>query len=118
MSDARIVWNYPTAQLFKEKGINEELAIFSAETFARYMNPFVPFQTGILSSSYITGADNTNGYVKYTQRYARAQFFGDNFKHNLDYHPKATSRWDKAAWNADKDRIMGEINEYRKGISK
>lgn len=87
---------------------NKDVGLFTAETCARYMNPYVPMDTGMLSQNYITEPWK----VTYTQPYARYQFLGTEFNHNLEHHPLATARWDQATQASKSMEIAMEIEEY------
>jgi hypothetical protein len=59
---------------------------------AKKCDPYVPFLNGPLSQTHVVTPES----VRYIQPYARYQYYGLEFNHTLDYHPKATAFWDKA----------------------
>ena len=92
---------------------NNTLGIFVAETCARYMNPYVPMVSGMLSQNYVTAPWK----VTYTQPYAHRQYTA-GWEHNKEQHPLAVSYWDRAAQNAKSGQIARDITAYlkRKGV--
>ena len=111
-------WNGTPSQISNNLGLNEKLNLFTAETCARYMNPFVPMETGVLSQTYIAGSDNKTGYVKYIQPYAHRLYVGTGLNFSKEMHPLATSYWDRAMWTVHKNKVTKEVDAYRKRLSK
>lgn len=111
-------WLKPQNQIVRDLGFNMATDKLMAETAARYMNQFVPMDTGTLSQNYETGVDAFGGYVKYTSPYARPQYYNDGFVHNLEQHPLATDHWDKAMMIAQGMQFTNEVNKIRKANSK
>ncbi len=79
-----------------EKKLNDildaETRLECSNTFAKMMDPYVPFLEGPLSQT----VEVTPEYVRYYQPYAHYQYEGLEFNHTLDYHPLASARWDQA----------------------
>lgn len=96
-------------KIAKKFGENRALGIFVAETCARYMNPYVPMQSGMLSQNYTTKP----WQVEYTQPYARKQFYA-GWEHSKEQHPLAVSHWDVPVQNAKIGQIAKEIESYMK----
>jgi len=72
---------------------------------AKMCDPYVPFLEGPLSQTVEVSPES----VKYIQPYARYQYYGTEFNHTTDYHPKATALWDKV--------MMSEKGEeFREGV--
>lgn len=111
-------WNKSKDKVIEDCGINREFYIGVSETAARYMAPFVPRKEGVLFSNYITGADEKGGYVTYTSPYAQHQYYGIGFQHTKDFHPLATSEWDKAMMKAKGEQYVNEVNKLRKRYAK
>jgi len=111
-------WNKSVPRLINDLGFNAPFNIAVAESAGRYMNPFVPMQTGILSQTYDTGADLLGGYVRYTQPYAHYQYNGVGFNFSHEQHPLATHHWDKAMMLSKGDQFTREVNRLRKRFSK
>ena len=107
-------WNKTQSQLIKGLGIGKQLDLFTAETSARYMDPFVPMRDGFLSQTYETGVDDTGGFVKYTQPYAYYQYNGEDFNFNKEQHPLATHHWDEAMMVSYGDKLAREVDRARK----
>lgn len=87
---------------------NQKVGIFTAETCARYFNPYVPMRDGFLSQGYITEPNK----ITYNQPYAKRQYYGDNFNFSKEQHPLATSHWNEPAMAANREKIVKEIAEY------
>lgn len=91
---------------------NNQVGIFTAETWARYFNPYVPMRDGFLSQGY-----NTEPFkVIYNQPYAHKMHEGDNFNFSHEQHPLATSHWEKPAFSANKNKVANEITEFIKRL--
>lgn len=97
-------------QRLMNKYFDKDLGIFVAETCARYMNPYIPMDTGALSQNYITEPYK----VTYTSVYARRIFYGEGMNFSKEKHPLATARWDRATEAAKKGAIAREVERYIK----
>lgn len=87
---------------------DRRVGIFTAESFAKHANPFVPMYTGALSQNY-----KTEPYkVTYTAPYARKMFYGTGFNFSKESHQLATARWDKATKTAKGNVIAKEVEEF------
>ncbi len=84
------------------------LAIYN--TLAKRCDPYVPFLEGPLSQTVQVSEKG----VRYTQPYARKQYFGDNFNHTKDYHPLASARWDEAMMRDHGEEFTQEVTEIIK----
>lgn len=119
---------------------NSKVGIFTAETCARYMMPYVPMDSGTLSQNYTTEPWK----VIYNQPYAHYQYMGQAYgssypitengrvtgyyslpgvkkhptgkplKYSKMQHPLATSKWDVAMKNAKLNAVAREISEFIK----
>lgn len=118
MADSKFQWNKSQAKINTDLGFGKKVNLFTAETCARHMNPFVPMESGVLSQTFLTRADNESGYVEYVQPYAHYQYVGEDLNHSKEMHPLATSYWDKAMWIAKKGQVTSEVNAYRKRLAK
>lgn len=118
MAKSVFQWNKTIKKLENDLGFGKNIDIFAAESAARYMNPFVPMQTGVLSQTYETGCDELGGFVRYTQPYAHKQFNGDSFNFSKEQHPLATSHWDKAMLAVNGEKLASEVSLYRKRFVK
>lgn len=76
--------------------------LFLANTCFRRMQKYVPFLTGALS----TTATIQPGKVIYEQPYAHRQFVSNKGKGIRG------KRWDQKMWNAEKDIVAQEVNNY------
>lgn len=76
-------------------------------TLAKMCDPYVPFLEGPLSQTVQVSSDG----VRYTQPYARYQYFGDNFNFTLEKHPLASARWDKAMMRDHGGEFIAEVEE-------
>lgn len=75
---------------------------FMANTCFRRMQKYVPFLTGALS----TTATIQPGKVIYEQPYAHKQYKSNKGKGIRG------KEWDKRMWNAEKDLVAQEVNNY------
>lgn len=76
--------------------------LFMANTCFRRMEKYVPWQTGMLA----TTATIQPGKVIYEQEYAHRQFVSNKGKGIRG------KRWDQKMWNAEKDIVAQEVNNY------
>lgn len=60
-------------------------------------NYFVPKVTTMLEKSAIEGTVIGSGLVKWTEDYARRQYYGEGFDHSKQSNPSACARWFEAA---------------------
>ena len=87
--------------------------------FAKMCDEYVPFLEGPLSQSGM--AQVTPDYVKYGGRsstlrpggvpYGQRQYYGVDFNHTKDYHPKATALWDKAMMEEKGDSFTAQVKD-------
>ncbi len=111
-------WNKTFQGLNNSLGITNALNIAMAETSARYMNRFVPMQSGVLSQTYETGQDSLGGFVRYVSPYAHYQYNGEGFNFSKEQHPLATDHWDKYMMQIDGFRLTEEMNQLRKRFAR
>lgn len=102
---ATIQWHGTIESIAKSKYGNDKVGKFTAETCARYMDAYVPYLTGVLSTTYVTEPWK----VKYLMPYAHRQYNGEGFNFTKDFHPLATSKWDT---HVDRQAIAREIEKY------
>lgn len=123
-NELKFKWLKSQNDLIDDLGINEQMNLFLASLCARNMVKYVPMDTGMLSQNYEVYSDDEYGYIKYIQPYAHYiytginRFTGEDLEFNTMYHPLATSYWDKAMWNSEKDNIISKVISYRKRLSK
>ncbi|MES1923533.1 hypothetical protein MHBO_005120 [Bonamia ostreae] len=89
---------------------NNRVGTFTAETAARLMTPYVPMDSGTLSSNYRT----TPFKVEYLAPYAHYQYEGSGFNFSREKHRLATAQWDKAMNKAKGKELAKEIEEFIK----
>lgn len=70
-------------------------------------DPYVPFLEGPLSQT----PEVTPYSVKYIQPYARYQYYGVEFNHTVEYHPKATALWDKVMMSEKGDEFRAQVRD-------
>ena len=132
----------PVSTIKADLGINPNGKVqkFFTERCAEYMDKYVPFDTGALSSYVIEGTN-----IVYQQPYAHYMYIGDvmgpnipimesgtitgwfspkgKAKHytgkKIDYsasvqrgHTYAGAYWDKRMWSAEKEKIIKEVQDY------
>lgn len=100
---------------------NRQVGLFTSMTCAKYFDPYVPMQSGMLS----TNVDITKPFkITYNQPYAHYQYEGIcivceeplNYTKDGELHPLATSHWDVAAYEAHQDTICRQISNYIKRL--
>lgn len=111
-------WNYSNSIIIGRKGFGKETNKKSAEIFRRYAHPYVPYLTGKLSQTTRIRAYKDHATITYLMPYAKEQYSNPYFRHTKTVHPLATHHWDKATWVANKYKITGEINAWRKRYAK
>lgn len=82
---------------------------------AKMCDPYVPMLEGPLHESAL--AQVTPEYVQYGNSnvpYARYQYYGTEFNHTLDYHPRATALWDKVMMSEQGDLFRQQVTEILK----
>ena len=101
-----VAFNAKDIQRKVDNLIDENVMLQIHNLFAKMCDEYVPFFEGPLSQSAL--AQVTPQYVQYGGSgyvtanrpngvpYARYQYYGVDFNHTKDYHPKATALWDKA----------------------
>ena len=87
---------------------DEEVMLLVHAHLAKIIEPYVPYDTGYLSGESV---EITPTGVIYTADYAWKQYFGDEFNHNREHHPLATSRWDEVAMQNHYDEFAEEVKE-------
>lgn len=113
----KFAWNKTLPQITDGLGFNRAFNFYQAQALERYMNPFVPMQTGILSQDTSISADSVAGYVKYNSVYADYQYNGTGFNFSKEQHPLATSHWDKAMVTMNGFQYARELDNARKRFS-
>lgn len=79
---------------------------------AKMCDPYVPWLTGNLAQSGMGGVSAAG--VHYPGPYAHYQYYGLEFNHTLDYHPKASAMWDKAMMSEVGDSFIKQVEEIVK----
>ena len=103
--DGRIINKALQEQLAEVNNPTTMLAIHN--TLAKRCDPYVPFLNGPLSQT----VQITPEGVRYIQPYARYQYYGYGFDHTLDYHPLASSYWDKAMLRDHRVEFNHEVKD-------
>ena len=78
------------------------------QAFADLCDPYVPYLTGDLSQN--DRVVDSEG-VHYTSEYASYQYYGTEFNHTLDPHPRATALWDKVMMSEQGDILIQRVTE-------
>lgn len=95
---------------------NGKVSKFATQTCAIHMDKYVPYDKGNLADYRIEGNN-----IIYQQPYAKYQYYGvsksgKKLVYNPEKHPLATSYWDKEMWNAEKQDVISEIQEFIRRI--
>ena len=105
----------PTSVIKVNLGIdpNGRVSKFATQTCAIHMDKYVPMRKGILRQYTIEDGN----LIVYDQEYAKYQYYGisksgKKLVYNPEKHPLATSYWDKEMWNAEKQDVIKEIQDF------
>lgn len=108
MSEVKVHVDISNALQNSIKDLNNEATMLAIHnTLAKMCDPYVPYLYGPLSETIQVSA---NG-VRYTQPYARRQYFGDSFNHTREKHPLASARWDEAMMRDHGDEFVQEVTQ-------
>ena len=80
--------------------------------FARIIDPYTPFLTGKLHTDVTVSADG----VTYNVPYAANKYYGEVFC--KEFHPLATSHWDKVAMETQMPVLEAQVLEILKARAK
>ncbi len=93
--------------------LDRSAKIFFYNMFYKDMKPYVPADTEAMYNTVDISADG----ILFVQPYSSAPYYGKtkdgkqmHFK--TDHHPLATDHWDQAAWAANKDTLIAELQEH------
>lgn len=95
-----------------ENLLDESTMLQLHNLLAKMCDPYVPFLEGPLSQSGL--AHVTSKGVTYggdSVPYARYQYYGTEFNHTKDYHPKATALWDQVMLQEKGDEFRQQVTE-------
>lgn len=81
---------------------------FAAAEWYKLYTPYVPMDTGMLSSTVAI----TPGEIEHTVPYARYQYYGDGFHFSRQQHPRAAARWDEKAAPEQGRRLASTLQSY------
>lgn len=91
---------------------NGKVQKFFTNTCYRYMDKYVPMDTGNLRTVVTIGPN----YVEYEMPYAHYQYVGqrEDGSHKIKNHTTAgtTTYWDIRMWNVEKDNIIDEVQTF------
>lgn len=104
----RVVMYNPEAT--SKRIFDNSVGLFMAQTCAKYMDKFIPMDTGMLAQNYVVEPYQ----VTYTQPYALRCFMGESMNFRKDKHPNATARWDQATSKVHGNDIANEVTQYIK----
>lgn len=101
-----IHFNTQNIQQKMEEIFNDNATMYEIHmAFARKIDPWVPYLTGDLSKL----IQIEPHCVRYTQPYARYQYYGVGFNHTTDTHPLASAMWDKVAMETQLESFKAEV---------
>jgi len=115
-------WNYSNSDIIRRKGFGKELNRFFAQTLYEYSYPYVPYDPYRTEGAHLADnvrirANEDHGTITYQNKYANKIHEGVGMNFNKQIHPLATAHWEQAAWRQNKDRILAEVDAYRKARS-
>ena len=102
-----------TAKVIRRRNIDDDVLRFTAETWGRIFEKYVPMDSGTLSQSYRTEP----GKVIYDQRYAHYQWegvskWGRPLNYSKEQHPLATSHWEQEAQRNKGKEVADAVTAY------
>ena len=125
-ANVKFQWNGKASTVIKNLGFGKPLQLEAARIFEWYMQPYIPYDEGDLSTRIRITATETRGTITHLVKYANKQYYGDGsdpetgspgydemWQRNRSVHPLATSFWDKAAWTQNKREITRDIDKAR-----
>ena len=101
----------PISTIHAELGINPDGKVqrFFTDTCARYMNKYIPKDTGMLRQN----VSKTTNSITYESPYAHAQYIGYTKGPVRNYTTPGTGPyWDKRMWSAEKQNVINEVQRY------
>ena len=104
-------WNKPIAAVVKEATGGTKTLLFMAATWHRLYTPWVPMQSGALSSIVEYLVEGNKGIILHKVPYANRQFNGGGFNFRRDKHPLAQAQWDNGAISAGKGAVLARDTE-------
>lgn len=113
-SNIRFEWNGRASTVIRNLGFGKPLQLETAQIFEQYMQPYMPYDEGDLSTRIRITATNDHATITHLVKYANRQYHGEGFNRNLTIHPLATSFWDQAAWTNSKREITRDVNRARR----
>lgn len=104
----------PTTQIIANLGIdvNGRVQKFFANTCYRYMDKYVPMDTGNLRTVVSIG----NDYIDYEMPYAYYQYVGhrEDGSHQVKNYTTAGTGpyWDQRMWSVEQDNVVKEVQAF------
>ncbi|GHV15791.1 hypothetical protein FACS1894219_12740 [Clostridia bacterium] len=97
-------------------GVTPVAAEYAAACAAEQFDRFVPCDTGRLAASAaIVPRMGRKAAVRYDVPYAAACYYGDGLNFGANVHPEASSRWDAAAMESGKGKLVRNVSDYIRG---
>lgn len=112
-ANVQFEWNGSASTVIKNLGFGKPLQLDAAKIFESYMQPYMPYDQGNLSTNIRITATEDHATITHLVKYANRQYHGVGFNRNLNVHPLATSYWDNAAWQNSKHEITKDIDKAR-----
>lgn len=115
-------WNYSSSTIIRRKGFGKDLNKFFAQTLYEYSYPYTPYDPYRTEGAHMCDnvriqANEDHGTIVYQSKYAARLHEGKNMNFQKGGHPLATHHWEQAAWTQSKDRILAEVDAYRRSKS-
>ncbi|MCL2772347.1 MAG: minor capsid protein [Oscillospiraceae bacterium] len=107
--------NKSVGQIISDAGINNNARIFAAAEATRFMDDYVPMNTGALAQSAEVSVQDGKGKVFYSKPYAAICYYGENRKFSQEKHQKATAFWDRAMMQVSGFELVKDVENFIKG---
>lgn len=93
-----------------ENLINEDVMREIHQLLMEFCDPYVPYDTGELSDQDKNVIVDSQA-VTYTKKYAARQYYGTEFNHTTEHHPKATALWDSVMMSEQGEVFIQKVKE-------
>ena len=116
MSNIKITVEFNGDALYRQilDAVNDPATMTEVhEKFAEIIDPWVPYDTGELSSNLTIDETGVtyNAYDTVDGYYSEKNYYDTSIRHKTEHHPLATAYWDKVAMQTEYDRFVQIVTE-------
>ena len=106
--------NKSIGQIISDAGINDSARMFAASEAMRFMDGYVPMDSGALARSADVSVRDGRGRVVYSKPYAAVCYYGETKKFNREKHQNATAFWDRAMMQVSWVELVSRVGNFIK----